>query len=83
MQKVNTVKLEKAKNWKTVIDNLLKDDGAGNTYYYYVLEQSVPKGFGVTYTYANNAQSIGTATITNSIATVDVDKVNVASKGVV
>ena len=80
--KVNTVKLEKAKNWKTVIDNLTKDDGAGNTYYYYVLEQSVPKGFGVTYTYANNAQSIGTATITNSIATVDVDKVNVKLKKV-
>lgn len=75
-----TVTLSKDNGWKEVLDNLPKVDDDNNTYYYYVLEQDVPKGFGVTYTYANNAQSIGTATITNSIATVDVDKVNVKLK---
>lgn len=65
------VTLKKAENWKCTLKDLPKDK------YYYVLEESVPDGFGVTYTYSNNASGTGFDTIINTKTPKDVKEMSV------
>lgn len=65
------ITLKKAENWKHTLDGLDKDK------YYYVLEESVPDGFGVTYTYSNNASGTGFDTIINTKTPKDVKEMSV------
>lgn len=66
-----SVTLKKTENWKYTLNNLAKDK------YYYVLEESVPDGFGVTYTYSNNASGTGFDTIINTKTPKDVKEMSV------
>lgn len=65
------ITLKKAENWKHTLNDLNKDK------YYYVLEESVPDGFGVTYTYSNNASGTGFDTIINTKTPKDVKEMSV------
>lgn len=65
------ITLKKAENWKHTLNGLNKDK------YYYVLEESVPDGFGVTYTYSNNASGTGFDTIINTKTPKDVKEMSV------
>lgn len=65
------ITLKKAENWKHTLNDLNKDK------YYYVLEKSVPDGFGVTYTYSNNASGTGFDTIINTKTPKDVKEMSV------
>lgn len=65
------ITLKKADNWKYTLNDLNKDK------YYYVLEESVPDGFGVTYTYSNNASGTGFDTIINTKTPKDVKEMSV------
>lgn len=65
------ITLKKAENWKHTLNGLNKDK------YYYVLEESVPVGFGVTYTYSNNASGTGFDTIINTKTPKDVKEMSV------
>lgn len=67
----NPITLKKAENWKHTLNDLNKDK------YYYVLEKSVPDGFGVTYTYSNNASGTGFDTIINTKTPKDVKEMSV------
>lgn len=66
-----SVTLKKTENWKYTLNDLAKDK------YYYVLEESVPDGFGVTYTYSNNASGTGFDTIINTKTPKDVKEMSV------
>lgn len=66
-----SITLKKAENWKCTLNGLAKDK------YYYVLEESVPDGFGVTYTYSNNASGTGFDTIINTKTPKDVKEMSV------
>ena len=66
-----SVTLKKTENWKHTLNDLAKDK------YYYVLEESVPDGFGVTYTYSNNASGTGFDTIINTKTPKDVKEMSV------
>lgn len=67
----NPITLKKAENWKHTLNDLNKDK------YYYVLEESVPDGFGVTYTYSNNASGTGFDTIINTKTPKDIKEMSV------
>lgn len=68
---IKTVSLEKSKNWTVALDGLDKDK------HYYVLEKNIPVGFGVTYTYSNNASGTGFDTIINTKTPKDVKEMSV------
>lgn len=68
---IKTVSLEKSKNWTVALDGLDKDK------HYYVLEKNIPDGFGVTYTYSNNASGTGFDTIINTKTPKDVKEMSV------
>lgn len=71
----NVITLNSANNWSYVVENLPKADDNGNTYYYYVLEQSVPPGFSISY--INGAPSTGAVVITNKQTPVEIEEIGI------
>lgn len=65
------ITLKKGDNWKYTLNGLDKNK------YYYVLEESVLDGFGVTYTYSNNASGTGFDTIINTKTPKDIKEMSV------
>lgn len=71
----NVITLNSANNWSYAVENLPKADDNGNTYYYYVLEQSVPPGFSISY--INGAPSTGAVVITNKQTPVEIEEIGI------